>query len=79
MITGLLARDDEVVEIVELPLRCRYFNDKWTRNSAVLELELDDQPFDAFPEVVEPLAVHTRRREKRVALLVENWQILIDR
>ncbi len=46
---------------------------------AILELELDDQPLDAFVEIVKSLAVHARCGEKSVALLAQNRQPLIQR
>jgi hypothetical protein len=46
---------------------------------AVLELELDDEAFDALVEVVKALAVHPRSRQKRVALLAQDRQTLIQR
>src|SRR5690606_34538057 len=48
-------------------------------NRAVLELELDDQPLDAFVEVVEALSVHVRSREESIPLLADDRQPLIQR
>src|SRR5688572_19624611 len=45
----------------------------------VLELELDDEAFDALVEVMEALAVHARCSEECVALLAQYRKPLVQR
>src|SRR5689334_16267039 len=46
---------------------------------ALVELELDDEALDALLEIVEALAVHTRRCQERVPLVAEDRQPLVQR
>src|SRR5688572_2770762 len=48
------------------------------KDRALLELELDDETLDAFVEVVESLAMNSRCRQKRVALIAQNRQPLVQ-
>ena len=76
----LARRHDEVVQVLQLRMpMTKLQRQVHEEDRALLELELDDEALDALVEVVKPLAVNARRGEKRVALLAENRQTVVQR
>jgi hypothetical protein len=47
-------------------------------NGQPIKLQLDDESLDAGIEIVKPLTGDPRRREKRIRLLAQDRQVLID-
>ena len=71
--TGLLRLAHQVVEVAQLVLAVAELQRQMHQeNRDVVELELDDQAFDAGIEVVKTLAAHPRRGQKGVRLLAHD-------
>src|SRR5262245_39578090 len=49
------------------------------KDRALFELELDDEALDPLLEIVKALAVHSWRRQERVALVTQDRQPLVQR
>src|SRR5690606_37756974 len=77
---GLLGHRYQIVEFAKLQVPVAVLQRQvHQENRKAFEFELDDQPLYAGVEVVKGLAMDIRRGEKRILLLADDRQELVDR